>query len=168
AVEEKERLRAEREAAQETEQQELETLQGEAAHIGEEYAAVRAGLAGLEERDRAERSGLARTEQQFRETANRRNAIAAEADRLGEQRARLLASNVELSEKAALLAEEIVALEARVNQMASEEAERRETLRASEEELKGLRSSVQETQEKRSQTEIELVRKQAELKYLDE
>jgi chromosome segregation protein len=161
-------LRAEREAAQEAEQQELEKLQSEAAHVGEEHAAIRAGLAALEERDRAGRSGLARTEQQFRETANRRNTIAAEADRLGEQRARLLADNVELSEKAALLAEQIVELEAGVNQMAADEAERREALRATEEELKALRTSVQETQEKRSQVEIELVRKQAELKYLDE
>ncbi len=168
AVEEKERLKAEREAAQETEQQELEKLQAEAAHIGEEHAAVRAGLAGLEERDRAERSGLARMEQQFREMNNRRNAVAAEADRLGEQRARLLADNVELSQRAAALAEEIVELEGLVNEMASEEAYRREMLRTAEEELKGLRGSVQETQEKRSHIEVELVRKEAELKYLDE
>ena len=44
----------------------------------------------------------------------------------------------------------------------------REALRAGEEDLKGLRASVQESMEKRSQTEVELVRKQAELKFLDE
>jgi chromosome segregation protein len=44
----------------------------------------------------------------------------------------------------------------------------REALRAGEEELKVLRNSVQETHEKRSQIEVDLVRKQAELKYLDE
>ncbi len=44
----------------------------------------------------------------------------------------------------------------------------RETLRAGEEELKPLRAAVQEGQEKRSQIEVELVRKQAELKFLDE
>jgi len=52
--------------------------------------------------------------------------------------------------------------------MAAEDAAMREALRAGEEELKLLRVSVQETQEKRSQIEVELVRKQAELKYLDE
>ena len=41
----------------------------------------------------------------------------------------------------------------------------REALRAGEEELKVLRAAVQETQEKRSQIEVDLVRKQAELKY---
>jgi chromosome segregation protein len=52
--------------------------------------------------------------------------------------------------------------------MASEDAGMRESLRAGEEELKTLRAAVEECREKRSQTEVELVRKQAELKYLDE
>jgi chromosome segregation protein len=168
AVEEKEQLRAEREAALEAERADLEKLEAQAVHVGEEHAAVRAGLAGLEERARAERSALARLEQQFQETRNRRNAVAAEADRLGEQRARLLADNVELTQRAAQLADEIVDLEAGVCRMASEETVRREALRTAEEELKVLRASVQETHEKRSQIEIELVKKQAELKYLDE
>ena len=53
---------------------------------------------------------------------------------------RLLANNIELDQKAALLAEQITALEARVNEMASQEAGMRETLRAGEEELKILRA----------------------------
>jgi len=44
----------------------------------------------------------------------------------------------------------------------------REALHADEEELRTLRIAVQESQEKRAQIEVELVRKQAELKYLDE
>ncbi len=56
AVAEKERLRAEREAALEAERQELEKLEGQAAAIGEEHAATRAELAGLEERHRGETS----------------------------------------------------------------------------------------------------------------
>ena len=43
-----------------------------------EYAATRAGLAGIEERQRGERNAMARLDQQFRETVNRRNAIAGE------------------------------------------------------------------------------------------
>ena len=168
AVEEKERLRAEREAALEAERQELEKLEGQAATIGEEHAATRAELAGLEERHRGERAAMARLEQQFRETTNRRNAIAPEIERLGEARARLLANNIELDQKAAVLAGQITTLEALVNEMASQEAAMREALRAGEEELKLLRSAVQEGHEKRSQIEVELVRKQAELKFLDE
>src|SRR5664279_6084634 len=111
---------------------------------------------------------MSRLEAQFRDTTNRRNAIAPEISRLGEQRARLLADNIELDQKGVLLAGQITTLEAEVNQMATQDAAMREALRANEEELKVLRAAVQETQEKRSQIEIDLVRKQAELKYLDE
>ena len=168
AVDEKERLRAEREAALETERMELEKLEGQAATIGEEHAATRAGLAAIEERHRGERSAMARLEQQFRETTNRRSALAPEIERLGEQRARLLADNIELDQRAALLAEQINALEARVNEMAAQDASMREALQLGEEELKTLRGNVQEFHERRSQIEVELVRKQSELKFLDE
>ncbi len=168
AVEEKERLRTEREAALEAERQELEKLEGQAATIGEEHAETRAELAGLEERHRGERAAMARLEQQFREITNRRNAIAPEIERLGELRAHLLANNIELDQKVAILAEQITTLEARVNEMASQEASMREALRGGEDELKLLRAAVQEGLERRSQIEVELVRKQAELKFLDE
>ncbi|HXB68044.1 MAG TPA: chromosome segregation protein SMC [Candidatus Acidoferrales bacterium] len=168
AVSEKERLRAQSEEALEAERQELEKLEGQAATIAEEHAASRADLAGLEERNRGERSAMGRLQQQWDETTKRHGAIAPEIARLGEQRARLLADNIELDRKAALLAEQINSLEARVNEMASEEAGMRENLRAGEEELKFLRAAVQECHEKRTQVEIDLVRKQAELKFLDE
>ena len=111
-------------------------MEGQAATIVEEHAALRAELAGLEERHRGERSAMGRLEQQFRETTNRRNAIAPEIERLGEERARLLADNIELDQKGALLAEQITALEAQVNEMATEDAGMREALRTDEEELK--------------------------------
>jgi chromosome segregation protein len=168
AVADKERLRAQGEEDLEAQRQELEKLEGQAAGIAEEHAAVRAELAGLEERHRGERSAMGRLEQQFQETTNRRNAIAPEISRLGEQRARLLADNIELDRRAGQLAGQIDTLDAQVNQMASREAGMRETLRTGEDELKLLRAGVQETHEKRSQIEIDLVRKQAELKFLDE
>jgi chromosome segregation protein len=168
AVEEKERLRAEREQNLETERQELEKLEGQFATIGEEHASTRAGLAGLEERHRGERTAVARLEQQFHEITHRRQAIAPEIERLGEQRSRLLANNIELDRLAAELAEQITSLEACVNDMAAQDAAMREALRSGEEELKVLRANVQEYLEKRSQIEVDLVRKEAELKFLDE
>jgi len=168
AVAEKERLRAAREEALEAERQEMDKLEAQAATIGEEHAATRAELAGLEERHRGERAAMGRLEQQFRETSARRTAIAPEIGRMGEQRARLLADNIELDQKAGRLSGEIAAVEARVNQMAADDAGLREALRAIDEELKTLRALVQENLERRSQIEVELVRKQAELKYLDE
>jgi chromosome segregation protein len=168
AVEQKDLDRGLREQALEMERQELEKLEGQAATIGEEHAATRAELAGLEERFRGERAAMGRLEQQFRETTNRRNAIAPEIERLGEQRARLLADNIELDRKATELAESIAQLEARVNEMAQQDAGMRDALRGGEEELKVLRASVQEWMEKRSAFEVDLARKQAELKFLDE
>jgi chromosome segregation protein len=168
AVEEKDRLRVEREEALEAGRQELETLAAQAASIGEEYAGTRAGLAGLEERQRGERNAMARHEQQFRETSARRSAITVEMERLGEQRALLLADNIELDQTVSRLAEEITGLEARVNEMAVRDSGMREELRAGEEELKGLRTAADELREKRSAIEVELARKQSELKFLDE
>jgi chromosome segregation protein len=55
-----------------------------------------------------------------------------------------------------------------VNRLAIEEAGMREGLRTGEEELKQIRAQVSEGQEKRSQIEVDLVRRQAELNYLDE
>jgi len=168
AVEEKERLRAAREEALDGERQELEKLEGQAHTIGEEHSEMRARLAGIEERHRGERSAMARLEQQSRETTSRRNAIAPEIDRLGEQRAHLLADNIELDRKSAVLAGEILASETEVNRLAAGEAALREALHAGEEQLKLLRALVQEQFEKRSQLEVDLVQKQAELKFLDE
>jgi chromosome segregation protein len=168
AVEEKERLRSEREQALEAEREELEKLAGQLQTIGEEHAQTRAELAGLEERQRAERSAMGRLEHQFRETTQRRNTLAPEIERLGEHRSRLLTDNIELDQKTATLTEETAALEARVNEMAARDAGMREMLRAGEEALKTLRASVEEWHEKKSQIEVELVRRQAELKFLDE
>jgi chromosome segregation protein len=168
AVEEKERLRAAREEALEAERRDLEILEGQAAAVGEEHAATRAELAGLEERHRGERSAMARLEQQFGETSARRGAIAPEIERLGAERSRLLADNIELDRRSVQLADEIVALEGRVDAMAFEEADMRDALRDGEDDLKTLRASGEESHEKRSQIEVDLVRKQAELKFLDE
>jgi chromosome segregation protein len=66
------------------------------------------------------------------------------------------------------LAGQITALEVRVSEMARQDAGLREALRTGDEELKTLRLAVQLCQEKRSQVEVDLVRKQSELKFLDE
>jgi chromosome segregation protein len=167
-VEEKERRRAESEAALEAERQELEKLEGQGATIGEDHAATRAALAALEERRRGESSAMGRLEQQSRETIERRVSIASEIERLGVERARLLADNIELDKKAQELAGQITAREVRVSEMAQQDAGMREALRSGEEDLKTLRLAVQLGQEKRSQVEVDLVRKQSELKFLDE
>jgi len=66
------------------------------------------------------------------------------------------------------LVEEIRLAEESVLRLAEQETTLRANLASLEENLKQLRTDVQSAQERRSQIELELVRKQAELKYLDE
>ena len=168
AVNEKESLRAEREQQLATQREEMERLEGDAARIGEEHAALRVELAGLEERHRAERAALARVEAQWNEITGRRDELTREVERLGIERARLLADNIELDRKSAELAGQITAAESEVNRLAFEETQLREMLAEAEEKLKGLRAEVEAAHQKRSEIEVDLVKKQAELKYLDE
>jgi chromosome segregation protein len=168
AVAEKEELREQREQELEDQRQFLEKLEIEAAALGEDHSALRAELAGLEERHRAERAAMGRLEAQHQEATSRLGAIAAEIERLGVHRAGLLADNIELDRKLASLAEQALQTEAAVNRLAAEEARMRETLAATEDQLKLLRLKVEEAHTNRSQIEVDLVRRQAELKYLDE
>jgi chromosome segregation protein len=62
----------------------------------------------------------------------------------------------------------IQASEERVAHLAAQETAQRSDLAALDETLKQLRMTVQAAQERRSQIELDLVRKQAELKFLDE
>jgi chromosome segregation protein len=165
----------EREAARSIEEQVLEQsradfeeLQSQSHHLSEEHGNLRAELAGFEERQRSERATQARHEAGIAAAVRRRQEIAAEMERLGNDRARLLADNVELERRAGELVDTIREAEAMVGELAARETTQRSNLLALDELLKQLRSSVQAAQERRSQVELELVRKQAELKYLDE
>jgi chromosome segregation protein len=168
AVEQKEEVREQREQELEDQRQFLERLEVEAAALSEDHSALRAELAGLEERHRGERTAMGRLEAQQKEARARLGQIASEIERLGVHRAGLLANNIELDKRLAALAEQALQTEAAVNRLAAEEARMREGLAAAEEELKLLRAKVEEAHQNRSQTEVELVKRQAELKYLDE
>ena len=107
-------------------------------------------------------------EPQWNEITGRRDELTREVERLGIERARLLADNIELDRKSAELAGQITAAESEVNRLAFEETQLREMLAEAEEKLKGLRAEVEAAHQKRSEIEVDLVKKQAELKYLDE
>ena len=167
-VEEKELARAAQEQALEAARKDVQELQAEAARIGEEHSALRVELAGLDERRRAEQSAKARLEQQLREVVQRRQEIAAAMERMGVERARLLADNIELDKRAAVLAEQMLQTEGAVNRLAATETEMRAGLAALDEALKQARAASQAAQDKRQHTELELVKLQSELKFLDE
>ena len=97
------RLLDERETARSVEEQVLEQsradfeeLQSQAHSLGEEHGELRAELAGFEERQRSERATQARHETGIAAAVARRGEIAAEMERLGVERARLLSDNIEL------------------------------------------------------------------------
>ena len=168
AVAEKEQSRHEQEEALETARQTMEELEAEVTRAHEEHAALRVELAGLEERNRSEKAAMSRLESQWKERSARREEISREVERLGVERARLLADNIELDRKAAGLAEEVLSTESKVNHKAEEATAMRASLAAGEESLKGIRMQVDEARERRSHIEVELVKLQAELKFLDE
>jgi chromosome segregation protein len=167
-VAEKEQARFDQEKLLEAARGEFERLQTHAHGIGEEHAALRAGLAGLEERSRSEKASASRLENQVRQLIARREELARELERMGIERARLLGDNIELDQRAAELAQQTTEATAAVETLATQETEGRAALAALDDSLKTLRIEAQASQEKRSEIELELVKKQAELKYLDE
>jgi len=167
-VDEKETARSIEEQVLEQSRADFEELQSSAHQLMEEHGALRADLAGLEERRRSERAAQMRLESQAGEIEKRRREIGEEMERLGVARARLLADNLDLDRRATLLVEELSVAEQAVATLAEQETTLRANLASVEEALKQLRIEAQASQEKRGQIELELVKKQAELKYLDE
>jgi len=167
-ISEKDSMRAEEEEKLEQARAQFIALQEKMQAVGEEHSALRADLASFEERRRAEQSSQARLEDQVRELARRQEELGQELERLAAERARLLQDNVELEARAAELSTRIAELELVVNALAEREAQMRAELASSDELLKSLRAEAQDAQERRSTLEVELVKKQAELKYLDE
>src|SRR5580704_4367631 len=167
-LDERETARSVEEQVLEQSRADFEELQTQAHKSGEEHGALRAELAGFEERQSSERATQARHEMGIDAAVARQREIAVEMERLGVERARLLSDNIELDRRAGELVEAILAAEEVVAELAARETTQRTNLTALDEALKQLRVDVQAAQERRSQIELELVRKQAELKYLDE
>ena len=168
AVAEKDNERAAREQALEAARMELETAAAEAARVREEHSTLRADLAALEERHRAASTALGRLDHQIRETAHRRTHLAADIERMGEHRARLLAENIELDTKATALSELIAQTDAAALVLAGKESTQRRELQAGDEQLKNLRSQIESSHGRRAEIEIALVRHQSEIRFLGE
>jgi chromosome segregation protein len=165
---EAEQAQFDQEKALETARGEFERLQAHSHAVSEEYSALRAELAGLEERGRSEKASSARLEAEVQQLTARREDLVREMERLGVERAQLLSNNIELDQRAAQLTVEVTEAAATVDRLMMQETEGRASLAALDESLKALRVETQTAQERRSEIEVELVKKQAELKYLDE
>lgn len=165
---EKEQAREQQEAALADARSAVDGIQKDFARVGEEHAALRVELASFEERRRSEQAARSRVENQLREITQRRHNLEAEMERLASEKSRLVADNAGLDSKAAALADEIVQFEQTVAALAERDNTLRAQLSEIEEALKRARVEAQAAGELRSQTELELVKRQAELKYLDE
>lgn len=168
AAAEKDAARIALEGALEDARSALEEVKSRTALLAEEHSVLRVELAGLEERCRSIESASGRLEAQIRDVLRRRTELAQELERLGVNRARLLENNLELDQRSTALAADVEQFTARVAELALCEEEQRAALAARDEALKALRSQASILQEKRSQIELELVRRQGDLKYLDE
>jgi len=168
AVEEKDQARLAQEQGLHAAREQLEQLKAAAARCAEEHSTLRVELAGFEERRRAETAVMASLDSQLGELAARGREIAAELERLSLERARLADDNLELDRQLACLNGEISQAEEEAARLAAEESRLREELAALGEALRQLRLEVQDAQECRSRIELELVKRQAELKFIDE
>lgn len=167
-IEEKETQRRAEEAALEEARAALEEMRDRVGRLAEEHSALRVQLAGCEERRRAEQAARQRLRSQRAELERRLQEVAGELGRLGAERQRLLASNVELEGLSARLTQSLAAIAVEAGELSNREGALREDLAAMEEELRRLRAEVQETQERRSQIEVALAERRADLKYLEE
>jgi chromosome segregation protein len=147
---------------------ELEALRESVQRVSEEHSVLRVQLASLDERQRSENAARQRLEAQIGDVTRRRATIASEMERLGVDRARLLNDNMELDATLSKLQEEALQLTGVVNISAQKDQELRQSLTALDEALKQRRAGLQESQERRSQIEVQLVQLQSELKHLDE
>ncbi|MEP6962083.1 MAG: chromosome segregation protein SMC, partial [Acidobacteriota bacterium] len=168
AVARREEERFEQEKILEAARATVEGLQARVHAAGEEHSALRSELVGLEERQRSEKSAAGRIEYQLRLIAGRRDELSRDLERMGVDRARLLSDNIELDQRAGELGQETAVAVAEVNRLHAIETESRSALLALDESLRSLRQESQGAQEKRSSIELELVKKQGDLKHLDE
>ena len=167
-VAEKEQARLEQEQSLAEARAALEELRHDVGRLSEEHSALRVELAGLEERRRAEQSARQRLENQIRDIAHRRQQLTQELERLGVEKARLLSDNIDLDSRAAELAKHIADGDAVASELAAQEAKGRSELAAADESLRISRQEMQAASDRRSHIELNLVKKQAELKYLEE
>jgi len=167
-VAEKEQARVQQEQALAEARAALDELRQDVSRLSEEHSGLRVELAGLEERRRAEQSARQRLENQIREVAHRRQQLTQEMERLGLEKARLLSDNIELDSRASELAKHITDGDAVVTDLAAQEAKGRAELAAADESLRISRQEVQAASDRRSHIELQLVKKQAELKYLED
>ena len=168
AISEKEKGRQAQELALEAARALLGELQSGVSRVVEEHSVLRVELASMDERRRSEVSARDRVENQSRDANRRKEELNAEMERLGVNRARLLADNIELDTMASRLAEQVLQTQGEVTNLAAEDEQMRGALALLDETLKHRRSGLEEAHGNKSRIELDLVRVQSDLKHLEE
>ena len=165
---EREQARQAQELALEAARALMAELQSGVSRVVEDHSILRIELASLDERRRSEANVQNRIEMQRREALRRKDELGAEMERLGVNRARLLADNIELDTLAQRLSEQVSQTQGEVNNLGGRHETARVSLGALDEALKQRRSGLEQAHGDKSRIELELVRLQSDIKHLDE
>ena len=165
---EREQARQAQELALEAARALMAELQSGVSRVVEDHSILRIELASLEERRRSEASVQNRIDMQRREALRRKDELGAEMERLGVNRARLLADNIELDALAQRLSEQVSQTQGEVNRIGGQHETARVSLGSLDEALKQRRSGLEQAHGNKSRIELELVRLQSDIKHLDE
>ena len=165
---EREQARQAQELALEAARALMTELQSGVSRVVEDHSILRIELASLEERRRSEASVQNRIDMQQREALRRKDELGAEMERLGVNRARLLADNIELDALAQRLSEQVSQTQGEVNRIGGQHETARVSLGSLDEALKQRRSGLEQAHGNKSRIELELVRLQSDIKHLDE
>jgi chromosome segregation protein len=165
---EKDAARVTLEVALEAERTALVGLEHEVQMANEEHSSLRAQAASSDERLRNAHALVQRLNHAAGEQTRRKEFLAGEIERFGLERARLLNDNIELDQKAGTLASQIDEASQSVAGLAGQEEQTRAQLAALEETLRAQRHESAALSEKRQQVELNLVRKQSDLRHLEE
>jgi chromosome segregation protein len=168
ALQEKDAARAQQDQSTQEVRSEIDELRKEVAKLGEEHSTLRVSMAGFEERLRAENNALQRVDALLRETTRKRAELAQRVENEQREIARLKQDNDALGARIKVSTEERDHFQEQVNSLSVVEESTRAGLHAQDGALQNLRSRTQTQQELRTKLELDLVKRQAELKYLDE
>lgn len=168
AVEEKERRREEQERALAEARGQMERLRAELTRCTEEHSSLRVELAGVEERRRAQSETVRQLQSRVRELEGRKQRLKLELEKLKQERERLGAEDSALRERLSALAGEVSEAAEQAERVGAECDHWRQELAREGEQLRQLRAELEAARERRAQIEVELVKQQADLRFLDE
>ncbi len=164
----KDAARQEQEQAMMAGRNDIDELRKQVTLLGEEHSTLRVAMAGFEERLRADRSALGRVENLLRDGGRKRSELAQRMENEQREMLRLRHDNAAIDKRLKVLVEEQQHFQQLVNGLSATEESTRTGLHTQDAGLQQLRQTTQARQEARTKLELDLVKRQAELRFLDE